>query len=388
MQVYKAFFKIIYKNLFQIMIYVMVFIFLAVALANTNSDPIKSDFRETKVNIVFINNDENSSLVEGLKGYLSKNANLLNIPDETRQLQDALFFREAEYIVRVPAGFTEGLLNGRVKQLEITTIPGSTSGIYMDNIINKFLNTTKTYTDNLENISEEQLLSYINNDLSQKTEVELNNSIAEASRNEKRAGYFNYIAYALLSILILGVSSVMIVFNNTDLRKRNLCSPVKLRSMNFQLILGNLSFAVLVWFVMIFSSLFMYGSYMFTLKGLLFLLNSLVFAFAALSISYLIGNIINSKNAMSAAANVLSLGTSFISGVFVPQELLGPGVLKLASFTPTYWYVKSNNTIADMVKFNMESLSPIFMNMLIVTGFTVAVLSVTLVVIKQKRMSY
>ena len=91
---------------------------------------------------------------------------------------------------------------------------------------------------------------------------------------------------------------------------------------------------------------------------------------------------------MSAASNVVSLGTCFISGVFVPQDFLGKSVLTLASFTPNYWYVKSNDSIASLVNFNMENLAPIFLNMLIVIGFAVAVLTVTLVVIKQKRTSY
>jgi ABC-2 type transport system permease protein len=90
---------------------------------------------------------------------------------------------------------------------------------------------------------------------------------------------------------------------------------------------------------------------------------------------------------MSAAVNVVSLGTCFIGRVFVPQFLLGKTVLKIASFTPTYWYVKSNNSIANLVNFNMESLKPIFWNMAILIGFAVAILSITLVVIKQKRMS-
>lgn len=126
---------------------------------------------------------------------------------------------------------------------------------------------------------------------------------------------------------------------------------------------------------------------MFTVKGLLFLLNSFVFTLAVLSISYLIGNVVKSKSAMYAAANVFSLGTCFISGVFVPQALLGKTVLTIASFTPTYWYVKSNNDIANMVNFKIEKLMPIFVNMLIIIGFAVAVLAVTLVVIKQKRMT-
>jgi ABC-2 type transport system permease protein len=387
MQVYKAFFKIIYKNLAQMVIYVVVFILLAVTLTNTYTNPVNTNFTETKINIAFINNDTDSKLVKGLKDYLSKNANIVNIPDNTQKLQDALFFRQVEYIVKVPKGFTDGLLSGKSVQLEKTTLPSSTSGIYMDSIINKYLNTAKTYTSNIKDLSDEQLISYVDKDLSQKTEVKVSSSLSQVSKNEKSACYFNYIAYSLFAILILGVCSVMMVFNNTDLKKRNLCSPVKLRDMNFQMILGNISFAILTWVLMIFTSFIMYGSYMFTPNGLLLLLNSFVFTLAALSISFLIGNIINSKSAMSAAANVFSLGTCFISGVFVPQVLLGKTVLKIASFTPTYWYVKSNNDIANMANFKMENLMPVFSNMLIVFGFAVAVLAVTLVVIKQKRVS-
>lgn len=387
MQVYKALFKVIYKNLAQIMIYVVVFISLAVALANTNTKPVDTDFTETKVNIAFINHDSNSKLVEGLKNYLRKNANIINISEDTQKLQDALFFRQVEYIVKVPENFTEGMLTGREVQLEKTTVPSSTSGIYIDSIINKYLNTAKNYMDSIENLSEEQLITYIDNDLSQKTEVKIKSSINEVSKNEKAAFYFNYLAYALFATLILGVSAVMITFNNTDLKKRNLCSPLKLRNMNFQMILGNISFAIIAWFAMIFASFVMYGNYMFTSRGLLFLLNSLVFTLAALSISYLIGNIIKSKGAMSAATNVVALGSCFISGVFVPQALLGKTVLTIASFTPNYWYVKSNNRIADMVNFSLNNLAPIFLNMLIMIGFAIAVISVTLVIIKQKRMS-
>ena len=38
--------------------------------------------------------------------------------------------------------------------------------------------------------------------------------------------YFNYLAYALLAVLILGISSIMMVFNNQDIKRRNSCAPV------------------------------------------------------------------------------------------------------------------------------------------------------------------
>lgn len=387
MQIYKAFFKVIYKNLPQLLIYIGVFLFLAVFLAVSYTNPADIDFTETKVNMAFINNDTNSNLVEGLKNYLSKNANFIDIPDETKSLQDALFFREVEYIVKVPKGFTAGIMSGEVMQLEKTPLPGSTSEVYMDSLINKYLNTVKVYIDNLQDITEERILNYVEKDLDQKAEVRLSNIVnaVEISKSEKCALYYNYLAYSLLAALILGISAVMIVFNNTDLKKRNLCSPIKLHQINFQMILGNFSYAVIAWLVMIFASFIMFGSFMFTGKGALFLLNSFVFALVALSISYLIGNLINNMNTATGVANVFSLGTCFISGVFVPQAFLGKTVLSIASFTPTYWYVKSNNSIAELVDVNLTNLTPIFFNMFIMIAFAIAMLAVTLVVIKQKR---
>lgn len=385
MQVYKAFFKVIQKNRNQILIYLVVFMVLALLLTNTYNPPQDTDFTKVKVNIAFINNDGDSQLVDGLKTYLGDNANLVDIPDDTQKLQDALFFRQVEYILRVPAGFTAAMQSGQDVQLQKTIVPDSTSNIYMDLLINKYLNTVKTYTAYLPDISQDELNQDLKKDLAKQSEVTLISNGTHSAVAKKSGYYFNYLSYSLFAILILGVSSVMLVFNDTDLKRRNLCSPIRSADMNFQMILGNLSFAILTWLVLISASFVMYGSFMFTTTGLLLLLNSFVFTLAALSISYLIGNLVKSRGAMSAISNVFALGTSFISGVFVPQELLGANVLTIASFNPTYWYVKANNEIAAAVSFNADNLGSIFTSMVLVLGFGVAVLGVTLVVIKQRR---
>ena len=386
MQVYKALFKVIHKNLPQILIYVFVFATVAIGLSNVGGNQIDMNFSETKVNIAYISYD-NSAMSEGLKTYLSKSTNMLDIPDEADDLQDALFFREVEYIVRVPKDFTENLKKGEPAQIEKTAVPGSISEVYLDNIINKYLNTAKVYVVNMVGLSDEQLVGYIEKDLEQNVEVTMNRKAQDVSKNQRAAYHFNYMAYSLFAVLILGVSVVMLVFNDKDLKNRNLCSPITLRSMNFQLILGNLSYAVFAWIAMLIPSLVMFGSFLFTARGLLLLLNSLIFTICALTISFLISILVKGPGAVSAAANVVSLGTCFISGVFVPQELLGDTVLRMASFTPNYWYVKSNNAIAGMGELTSKSFTPLLQNMLIVLGFAVAALTVALVVTKQKRMS-
>ena len=45
-------------------------------------------------------------------------------------------------------------------------------------------------------------------------------------------------AYSILGVLILGICSVMLVFNNRNLKTKSMYT-VKLKNINFQLILGS-----------------------------------------------------------------------------------------------------------------------------------------------------
>jgi ABC-2 type transport system permease protein len=88
---------------------------------------------------------------------------------------------------------------------------------------------------------------------------------------------------------------------------------------------------------------------------------------------------------MSAVANVFALGTSFISGVFVEQVYLGDTVLSIASFTPTYWYVKANNAITSASSLSGSTLTDILTWIALVLGFGIAILGVTLVLLKNRK---
>lgn len=388
MQVYKAYFKIIKKNIGQLSIYLIIFLLFAIIFGKVSTSPKDTDFESTKVNISIINKDENSKLISGLRDYLKENANIVDVGTSKEDLQDALFFREAEYIITIPKGFTKEILKGNKDiNIEKTVIPNSTSEIYMDNLINRYLNTVKMYTSTIDNISQAKLVSNLNKDLSHTTDVKIKTYDNDYSNNASCANYYNFFAYSMFAVLILGISLVMISFNNKDLKRRNLASSLSMKNMNIQMVFANITYALVVWFVMIIASFIMFKNYVFTINGLLSLLNSFVFTLAALSISILISNLVTSRNALSAVVNVIALGSCFISGVFVPQQYLGDTVLSIAKFNPTYWYVKANDDIAILVNYSNENMRPIFMSMIIVLGFALAVYAVTLVVIKQKRLS-
>ncbi len=387
MQVFKVYFLVIKKNLPQIFIYLGIFILLAVMLSSLNKASPVDSFSQTKLKIAVFNYDISLDRFQGFKQYLAKNAEIVEIPDETEAIQDALFFRNVDYIVKIPADFWVRLhsfgLAGPIK-IEKISVPGSTTAIYMDMLINKYFNTVRTYIKFSPSLPYAEIEKKVGADLSVVTPVTLKSFNTYSGNTQSPVYYFNYLAYSLFAILILGISAFMIVFKNVDLKRRNLCAPITLKSMNAQILLGNVVFSFSVFILLIGFSFVLYGQDMLNLNGLFFCANAFSFTLAALSISFLISNLANASS-ISAVNNVVTLGTCFLSGVFVPQQFLGDGVLTIASFTPTFWFVKANNTIGTIVQFTQETSMQLGGYMLVQIGFAVGVLAVTFFIIKRRR---
>ncbi len=386
MPIFKLCMKIIQKNLSSMMIYVAVFLAIATLLSLNGSKVQEAGFSQEKTNIAFLS-EEDSPLIDGFQAELAKTANFVEVPDETEKLQDALFFRSVSYILRIPKGFTQSFMRGENVRIEKTTVPNSVSNAYLDLNINQYFNTAALYVKTVPGITQEDLVRHLKADMESNTPVAMKTDARQDTDNGFSANYFNYLAYALSSVLVLGISAIMLVFNDRDLSRRNFCSPQSAGKINFQFILANLVFTVVCWAVMVgFCFLFDHRNMM-TRNTVYLVLNSFVFTLSMSSISFLIGNLLKERGAISAVCNVVSLGPCFISGVFVPQELLNSTVLKIASFTPIYWYVKANNQISSLASFSFSSLSEAYTAMLIEAGFAVAFFAVSMVVGKKKRMS-
>lgn len=388
MQVFKLCMQIIKKNLPVLSIYVFVFLIVSMIMsANTAKEQQKiSTFNSSKSNIAFISG-EDTSLIKGFKEELGKIANFVDLPDRNEDLQDALFFRSVSYIIRIPEGFTGSFMKGEDVSVEKTAVPDSFSNTYIDLCIDKYFNTAKLYVASLDSITQDELVQYLKTDMSKNALVEVKAN-EERNENNSYANYFfNYFSYTLLSVIILGMSTLILVFNDHDLKLRNGCSPVSSTKLNLQFVLGNLIFTFASWAVMVLLCFAVNYKNFFNMNTVYFILNSFIFAFCSASISYLIGNMVKNEGSVSAVCNVVALGLSFISGAFVPQELLGKSVLKIASFGPTYWFVKANNTIATLTQFDFSTLKPVLSDMLILVCFSIAFFSLGLVVNKKRRYS-
>ena len=123
---------------------------------------------------------------------------------------------------------------------------------------------------------------------------------------------------------------------------------------------------------------------MFSYQGLILIINSLVFSICALTIAFLVGNLVRNKNAINGIIIVIGLGTSFLCGAFVPVEYLPDSVLTVAHILPSYWYIQTNELVQTLEIVNFTTLKPIIINMAVILGFSVLFTIVTNIVSRRK----
>lgn len=386
MQVYKAFFKILRKRLPSILIYFSAFLVMSIAITSILGNRGSAAFVETRSKVAFFNEDNGSELVDGLKEYLSANADIVVIADDTQSIQDALFGGIIEYALRVPAGFTKSFMNGQKDvSLQKTAASGTTAGVNVDFLIDRYLNLAQLYVKNSPGMDAAQIAGHVRDDLASRAQVVVN-TYGNTANTNYLTYYFQYLAYSLMAVMIMGVTSFMMAFNDTDLANRNQCSPVRPLNMNLQVLLGNATFMVAAWALQCGMAFLFFGNVTIGPGTLLLLLNALALAIVGMSIGFLAGKFIRNPGVQNAVTNVVSLGISFISGVFVEQELLGKTVLDIARFTPGYWYVKAVGDIRNMVTFSLQNILPVIYSVLIQLGFAAAIFIVALVISRQIKL--
>lgn len=383
MQVFKLYLKIIKKNLPGIMLYLGIFLFIVVLITTISKDTSSTAFEQSKVRIAYINEGAQSPLTNGFRDYLKEYVEFVEVEETEEGMRDALFFRIVEYIIIVPDGFVEGIEKDKPIKLKKLAVSDSTSAAYLDMNVENYFNTARNYIKNTE-LSLEEIVDYVKKDLDVSTKTNINAKKLED--NGALQFYFNYSAYALTAVLIIAISSIMLSLGDIHIKRRNRISPIPIAKSQFQQVLGLFIIVLFIDLLLIFIGLFFRGEsdyFVFVLLSV----NLLSLSIAILSIAYLVGTTTRNREAANGIANILSLGFSFLSGVFVPRELLGEAALQIGKFTPTYWFVMANDSIFKLSNYSLDKLSTIFISMAVQYGFGVAFFAIALVISKKNRTS-
>ena len=218
--------------------------------------------------------------------------------------------------------------------------------------------------------------------LSEKTEVTFE-TFSDKVGNTKAASFFNYLPYALLSIIVSVLCPVIVAMNKKEVGFRTKCSSIKTSSISAQTIAASGIFVFFIWIFLMIIGVGKNGG-MFSGNIWYGVLNSASFTLVSVSIALLFSELGVKENVLSFVTQVLGLGMAFLCGMFVPQEMLSSGVLGAARFLPAYWYVRANDMICGLSTDPFKT-STVMMCIGIQVLFAAAIFAVSLIVKKNKK---
>lgn len=379
MIVFSTFWRIVKKYKGTILLYtVMLIMFGGINLTSNSTNDM---FTPTKPNIFIVNKDSNMGLTKNLINYLKKNTNVVSLEDDEEKINDALFYRDISYVIYIPKNYSKDVLDKKNVTLDIKSSKDYTSSL-TEMMLDKYLNVQS----NLVNITnnQDELVNMINNTLDVNSEVVVNSKLDNSYLN-RVSRYFNFGSYSLLAVIIFIVTLVINSFKENTINKRIIVSSINYKKHNSLLMLSSFVYSLIVWVLFSLLSIILLGKDMISLRGILYFVNTFMFVMPTLSFGILISTLVNNKDSIGGIVNVVSLGSAFLCGAFIPTEYLPKIVLSIAHIFPAYYFIDSNNLLSSMEIINFSNLTPVFINYFVLIIFMLIFIVVNNYVLKKKR---
>lgn len=381
MTVFKTFFRIVNKLKPTIILYTALLIIFGAVNMKTSDNNI--NFVNSKPDILIINQDVNKGLTKNLIDYMKKNSNIVKVENNEEKINDSLFYREVSYVIYIPKDYRKNVLLGKNPKLDIKKTDEYDAHL-SEMMLKRYIKLQNIY--NKEAGSEDELITLINDNINDDVNVKITSKV-DTSKTYNIAYYFNFASYSILAIIIYIVCLVLCSFKEESISKRINISSINYKSHNNKVLLASIVFSSIVWLLFVIIGVIVVGDIMFSIRGLISIINSFIFTFCALTLSILISSLTNNKNAISGIVNVIALGSAFLCGAFVPAEYLPSSVLNFAHILPAYYYINSNDLLKNIDVINISSMHPIIINMVIIIIFSILFIILNNVVTRKKRKS-
>ncbi|MGI6512490.1 MAG: ABC transporter permease [Catenisphaera adipataccumulans] len=378
MTVFRAYLRILKKRKWPVLM--MSAGLVLFSLLSFGTDSGTGYYKASKPNVVIYDHDD-SKISAGLCAYLKKKCDVKKIPAD--QIDDALFYEDAEYVLTIPKGYGKALTEGDEPELKIRT-SNESSSLLAKQYTHEYLRTVKVYLSagNDAETAVKETASSLDRAASVKMERKKKVNMTELG---KATQFFNFENYILLCANIYIIGLILFSFREEKLERRTRISSMNFHRYNRDLLLSNLVVSLGIWAVYTLMAVLFYPQTMATDHGRLFMMNSFLFNLCAMSIGFFVSAISKSKNTVTALMNVIALGLSFLCGAFVPMSMLPAGVLKAAHFLPSYWFVNNNDLIQELDVITGKALQPIGQGGLILILFAAVFFGLSLFFTAKKR---
>ncbi len=381
MLILKTYFQVLKKYSGVVILFTA--ILLGFACFNFKTKDNAVGFSASRPDIYVFGEEEETGLSALLRDYLEEYANIRKPvlkdggsggdPQEDEAVEDALFYRDVAMIIRIPEGFGSDFLDGKRPALAVRSTKDAEAS-YVEMQLERFLETAGTLQQ--AGYSEKELIKRAREILWETVPA----TAAGSMDSEALSGatfYYNFANYSLLAGCVYAIAMILSSFRGKQIHRRTVVSGMNYRILNRRLLLANSLFTLLLWGLYVLISMVLIKDVMFTKHGLCYMANSFVFACCALSVGFLIGNLVPGKEALSGVINVVALGSSFLCGAFVPVQWLPEGVLKAAHLLPSYWFIQNNELIRKMETVDAASIKPLLINGAVILLFAALFVALT-----------
>ncbi len=385
MQIFKVFMKVLKKRIRYAMLYVGIFLGIAIpmSLNSSNSGSTAEMFvkeSRSKIGICIFDEDDTPESRE-FSDYLAEKYTIKELKNDEEVVMDSLFYMSVDRVISINKGFADRLAKGETEGIiDSRHMHESYNSMLLEQDINSYFSSVSAYIAGGEDaLTASQSAKEA---LTADADVKVISFTDEGNADYPRdfAEYYRYMAYILIAAVIGTLCPVLMAMNNKEIRYRTNCSSLDSSSYTKQVLLGSAVFVIGVWLIFVIAGMILYGG-VYKGRAWLAVLNSFIYTLVAGSITVFLSAFVNNMDIINFINQAVSLGMSFMCGVFVEQELLGAGVLSAARFMPAFWYIKANMLLDGTETFDSTKL---MQYMLIEAAFAVVMALLTIVVSKAR----
>lgn len=338
---YKYFLKLAWRKLPTILIYLGIFIAISL-LSSSGMKETQTDFTRYKSDLMILNEDQGQDSKELIK-YLASYTNVADYDIKEAEAKEAIFNEVVSGMVVIPKDFSHKMAQGK-PQLRLYFNNTNPRGAILKHTIEKYLLFARAQYNNSGKIDHPA----VQQALAEEAKVSYtSNNMAGSEIKRWYQAYFTTTPYIFMSLFMLILGLIMSDYNEESLKKRTDILPISSTRFNLQIIAGQVTVVFLLMAAILTLGYAFKPQYNHLVNWPIHILNSICFCASALAMSSLMSAISTKSHFIRATSNVIALGLSFISGVFMPLDILPPLAKNLAHFFPLIYHTKATRQAMD-----------------------------------------
>ena len=379
MQVFKLFFKVARSKAGIGLLYLVVFLLICFPMVHSTQE--QTSFRESSLSI-FIQDEDQTEASRMLIEKLAEKNTIIQKDMDRRDIMDALYYETVDYSLVIRKGYSDLLADTseQARSAELFDsfhMHDSYSVAMMEMALNEYVRSVRAWIAAGSSLPEALAKVAKTQPAEAKVEIVSDQKESASVRDypESFSVYFRMLPYLFIAVMVNVLCPILRAMNQTEQRHRIECSSIPLTGRFSQIFIGSAILVIFIWLVFMIAGMPLYGGIYRGTNCWLAVLNSLILALVAAMFAIFLASFNPSATVVGMIAQAVGLGMSFLCGAFVPQSLLGDGVLTFAKILPVYWYERANDILSGA---QSGGLNDVWICFGVEAGFLVLLILLTL----------